>query len=304
MLTMRLAAFAAAVVGMFCLLGIRVSDLIDSFTDRPKSIKEQINEAAGKKKSFVRREAEEITEILKMTGRADKIPVIFLACGICAAVGTVIASLLDNIFLIPALGIGCMFIPVWYVRLTASHYKKDIAGELETAMSIITTAYLRNEDIVTAAEENLPYLNSPIKEVFAEFAMQLKHIDSDVTKAIRSLSEKVSNEVFHEWCDALIACQTDRSLKSALTPIVSKLSDIRVANSELELMIAEPRKEFIIMALLLIANIPIMYFLNKDWYSILMYSTVGKLVLAIDAAAIFISAAFVIRLTKPIEIRR
>ena len=99
-------------------------------------------------------------------------------------------------------------------------------------------------------------------------------------------------------------CQQDRSLKTTLTPIVTKLSDIRVVNSELELMLAEPRKEFIIMALLVIANIPIMYFLNKDWYDVLMHTAVGKIILSVDIAAIFISTAFVVKLTKPIEFKR
>ena len=56
---------------------------------------------------------------------------------------------------------GFLFIPFWYVRLTANHYKKNVSAELETALSIITTAYLRNEDILTAVEENLHYLNPP-----------------------------------------------------------------------------------------------------------------------------------------------
>ena len=47
---------------------------------------------------------------------------------------------------------------------------------------------------------------------------------------------RIDNTVFQEWCDALIACQHDRSLKTTLTPIVSKLSDMRVVNGELETM--------------------------------------------------------------------
>lgn len=89
-----------------------------------------------------------------------------------------------------------------------------------------------------------------------------------------------------------------------LTPIVSKLSDMRIVNAELEYLVFEPRKEFIIMALLVVGNIPIMYFLNRSWYETLMHTTVGQLVLAVCGAAIFISAAFVVRLTKPIEYRR
>lgn len=305
MLTLRLFAFMAMTLGILKLLDIRLEDLFKSVIDRPKSIRDQVNEATNKKKkNFIKREIEEITNILKMTGREEKIPVIFIACGSFAIAGTVIASLFNNVYMIPPLAVGMMFVPVWYVKLTASHFKKDVSEELETALSIITTAYIRNEDIVTAVEENVSYLNSPIKEVFTDFLVQLKLIDSDVNKAILSLKEKIDNDVFCEWCDALILCQQDRSLKSTLSPIVAKLSDIRVVNSELDLMLAEPRKEFVIMAMLVLANIPIMYFLNKDWYNVLMHTAIGKIVLAVDIAAIFICTAFVIKLTRPIEFRR
>lgn len=305
MLTLRILSFMAMIVGAFKLLDLRFSDLFKDYINKPRSIKSQIDEATSrKKKRFVLRQIEEISEIMRLTGREDKIPVIFIACGVSAIVGAVAASLLGNAFLIPVLGVGMLFLPVWYIRLTASHVKKDISEELETALSIISTAYIRNEDIVTAVEENISYLNPPIKNVFADFLVQLKLIDSDVVKAIENLKSKVDNDVFHEWCDALIQCQSDRSLKSTLTPIVTKLSDIRVVNSELGLLLAEPRKEFIIMAMLVVANIPLMYFLNKDWYAVLMHSAIGKLVLAIDFAAIFVCGAFEVKLTRPIEFRR
>lgn len=305
MLTLRLFAFFAMSIGILKLLDIRLLDLFKSVFSRPKSIREQVNEATNrKKKNLIRREIEEITEIMKMTGREDKIPVIFIACGIFAIAGTIIAALFNNVYMIPPLAIGMMFIPVWYVKLTASNFRKVVSEELETALSIITTAYIRNEDIVTAVEENISYLNPPIKNVFSDFLLQLKLIDADTEKAIFNLKSKIDNDVFHEWCDALVLCQQDRGLKTTLTPIVAKLSDIRVVNSELELMLAEPRKEFIIMALLVVANIPIMYFLNRDWYDMLMHTAVGKIVLSIDISAIFISSAFVVKLTRPIEFRR
>lgn len=305
MLTLRIFAFMALIVGAFRLLDIRFTDLFRDFINKPQSIRTQIDEATNrKKKRFIVRQIEEVSEIMRLTDREDKIPVVFIACAVFAIAGAIIASLFDNVFLIPVLGIGMMCLPVWYVKLTASHFKKDISEELETALSVISSAYIRNEDIVTAVEENVHYLNPPIKNVFTDFLVQLKLIDSDVVKAIEGLKTKIDNDVFHEWCDALIQCQSDRNLKSTLTPIVTKLSDVRTVNTELELMLAEPRKEFIIMALLVVATIPILYFLNKDWYEVLMHTGIGKIVLAVDFAAIFICGAFVVKLTKPIEFRR
>ena len=145
------------------------------------------------------------------------------------------------------------------------------------------------------------------KNVLASKAIHIKtryYHKACLDKKIKKEKEKIDNDVFHEWCDALLLCQQDRGLKTTLSPIVAKLSEIRVVNSELELMLAEPRKEFIIMAILVAANIPIMYFLNKDWYNVLMHTAVGKMVLALDISAIFISSAFVVKLTRPIEFRR
>jgi len=304
-----LIACVGMIAGAFLLLGISplafTDGLFGFLTRKNKSIRSEINEAARRKKmSFFRREITEVQEILKITGRSSRFSLICAASLLCFAGGASLAILMGNVFLVPVLAVGMMFLPFWYVRLTSSHYKKNIAAELETALSIITTAYLRNEDIVTAVEESLPYLNPPVRSVFAGFLAQVKLISPDIDDALHAMKPKIENEVFREWCDAIAACQYDRSLKTTLTPIVSKLSDMRIVNAELEYLVFEPRKEFIIMAMLVVGNVPIMYLLNKDWYHTLMYTVVGQIILAVCAAAIFISTAFVIRLTKPIEYRR
>lgn len=309
MTTILLIACIGMITGAFLILRISPLEFTDGLfgflTRKNKSIRSAVNEAARRKRmSFFRRELTEVQEVLKITGRSSRFSFVCAASLLCFAAGASLAILMGNVFLVPVLAGGMMFIPFWYVRLTSSHYKKNIAVELETALSIITTAYLRNEDIVTAVEESLPYLNPPVRSVFAGFLAQVKLISPDIDEALQAMKPKIENEVFREWCDAIAACQYDRSLKTTLTPIVSKLSDMRIVNSELEYLVFEPRKEFIIMAMLVVGNVPIMYLLNKDWYHTLMYTAVGQIILAVCATAIFISTAFVIRLTKPIEYRR
>ncbi len=214
------------------------------------------------------------------------------------------AILLGNFFLAPVMAVGFMFLPFWYVKLTANHYKRDISAELDTALSVVTTAYLRTEDIVTAVEENINYLNPPVSRVFRDFLMQIKIVSPDVEAAIKAMKGRIDNEVFREWCDAVCDCQHDRSLKTTLTPIVAKLSDMRNVNAELEYLIVEPRKEFLIMVIFVVGNIPLMYLLNKDWYHVLMHTVLGQIILAVTAAVIFVSAGFVVKLTRPIEYRR
>ena len=74
---------------------------------------------------------------------------------------------------------------------------------------------------------------------------------------------RVPNRVFHEWCNILIQCQSDRSMKNTLPTIAQKFSDVRVVQSELESMMQGPRREAITMMFLVIANVPLLYFLER-----------------------------------------
>jgi len=297
------------ITGFFILLSLTPTEFTDGIFSRllsnSKSLKAEIKESTNRKKvGFLKREITEVQEVLRVTGRSKRFPFICLLSLALFAVGAAIAISFGNFFAVPVLAVGFMLLPFWYVRLTQSHFKKDISAELETALSIITTAYLRNEDIVTAVEENIGYLNPPVLSVFKAFTYRIKMIDPDIVSALLSMRIQVDNAVFHEWCDAMIACQSDRSLKSTLTPIVTKLSDMRVVNGELENLVFVPRKEFISMQVLMLCNIPLLYFLNKDWYNTLMHSAPGQIVLAICFVIMFVSMAFVVKLTQPIEYRR
>jgi hypothetical protein len=211
---------------------------------------------------------------------------------------------MNNVLMIPILGVGFALLPFWYVMFTANFYKKQINAELETSLSIITTSYLRSENFILAVEENVAYLNPPVGEVFRMFLAQTNLINGNLQLALENIKYKISNDVYQEWIDAVIACQEDKTLKTTLTPIISKLSDMRIVSSELDMLLYEPLKEFITMALLLVGNIPLIYFLNKSWFETLTTTIVGKGILAASAAVIFVSMAAVIRLTRPIEYKR
>ena len=309
MTAIQLLACAGMIAGTFLILGLRPVEFTDSlfafFLQPKRGIREDIKESSGRKKAgILQREIREVQSVLEMTGRGNRFSIICAASLALFCLGGSIAILLGNFFLAPVMAVGFLFLPFWYVKLTASHYKRDVSAELETALSVITTAYLRTENIVTAVEENITYLNPPVSKVFQEFLMQVRLVNPDVEAAIRAMRGRIDNEVFREWCDALSDCQNDRSLKTTLTPIVAKLSDMRNVNAELEYLLTEPRKEFLIMVIFVIGNIPLMYMLNKDWYDVLLHTPLGQIILSVTAAAIFVSAGFVVRLTRPIEYRR
>ena len=302
-------AFISLAGGALILLGISPNDLEDGilkpFKRTDNSIKSRILGVTQKKKvKGIKLIIKETKEILAATNKSSKFSFLCILSLAMLIVGVFLALALSNLFLIPVLAIGMALLPFWYVLFTAAFYKKQLNAELETTLSVITASYLRTDSIITAVDENITYLNPPVVDVFKSFLNQTRLINSNIRIAVEALKEKIDNHVFQEWCDAVIACQEDKNLKSTLLPIVSKLSDMRVVASELEYLLYEPMKEFITMAVLLVGNIPLLYFLNRDWFNTLMFHPVGKLILAITGIVIFVSLAAVIRLSKPIEYRR
>ena len=150
----------------------------------------------------------------------------------------------------------------------------------------------------------MQHLKPPVKEIFAGFVAENMMISADIKQSIRHLKEKVSNSIFDEWCDTLIACQDDRTLKDTLMPIVSKLTDVRIVNNEIKGMLVAARTEYFMMAAMVVGNIPLLYFLNKDWYAALMDTTLGKIVLAVCGLAIIVTAMLMFRFTKQVEYRK
>ena len=129
-------------------------------------------------------------------------------------------------------------------------------------------------------------------------------ISSNIKHALYNLKEKVDDEIFREWCDTLIQCQDDRTLKDTLLPIVAKLTDVRIVNNELKTMLSSVRAEYWTMVALVVGNVPLLYLLNKDWFHTLLFSTPGKITCGICGVVILVTALFMLKFTKPIEYKR
>lgn len=303
-------AFFMAVAGCFLMIGLSpfmfLDGLAEWFKPRNNSMRNRIRESKKKKEpKGLKLLIEEVQEILRLTGKSGQFTMLCMLSLILFVLGVMIALTMNNGLMVPVLAVGFALLPFYYVKFTASRYKKQINAELETALSMITTSYLRNKNtIIRAIEENLPYLNPPISEVFRNLLMETKLINSNTAEALEGLKKGMDNTVFHEWVDAVIACQEDYNLKNTLPPIVSKLSDMRVVSAELDLLIYEPVKEYITMVVLLLGSIPLLYFLNKEWYRTLMFTGFGKVLLAISGAVVFVSIGAVAKHTRPIEYKR
>ena len=303
-----LICFLLLAVGAVLLLKLtpeRITGDLMRFVSPKQTLRDKVLTRKGKKKSRkITVELRRIKDALEQTGKGNQFAVACAASLLLMIVGCVIAIMIDNPFLVPVFAIAFAMIPFIYAKRTVAYYDNHIKEELETALSIITTSYVRTDDIVSAVKENIQYLKPPVKDIFAGFVAENMMISSDVKQSIRHLKEKVNNSIFAEWCETLIACQDDRTLKDTLMPIVTKLTDVRIVNNEIKGMLSSARIEYYMMAGMVVGNIPLLYFLNKDWFNALMFTTLGKLVLAICGLVIIVTAVLMLRFTKQIEYRK
>ncbi len=296
---------AVGVVFLFGLTPERVARDMMGMICPKRTLRNKVQIQQGKKQTGkLALEAMRIQEAMRTTGKEKQFMAVCAASVVCLLAGTAISVIIGNLFLLPVLAIALAAIPFLYAKRTVSYYTKHIEDEMETALSVITTAYVRNQDIIVSIEENITYLRPPVQGIFQEFLVEAKAIRADVKQAIRVLKGKIDNTVFQEWCDALVQCQEDRTLIDTLQPVVNKLTDLRIVKNEMKTVLMEPRKEYWTMAAFLIGNIPLLRFMNEDWYQILMGTLPGQIVLAVCGGSLFITAALMLQYTRPLQYRQ
>ena len=300
--------FCLSVVGIVLLLGLnpeRIGLDIESILNERQSLKQRARSARGKnRKSKLTLLLEKIRRALKDTGKEKYFGI---ACALSLALmvgGCVLSIAIGNPFLAPIAAVAFAMIPFVYLLRTMDVYETQIRLEMERGLSSITSSYVRTRNLQAAVAENIQRLKPPLKDIFENFLAETSMVTADTKRAIEHLKEKINDSVFHEWCDALITCQEDHNLIDTLPPIVARLSDMRIVNGELRAMSAEHKREYWLMVIMVIANIPLLYVLNKDWYAALMYTTLGKVALALCGAVILVTSFLMMKYTKPITYKK
>ena len=306
---MRILIFALAffTAGIILVLRLTPQDIAAAFkgTGRSPDMKRLVKAARGRrKKRGAAKLAADTRATLQAMGREGTFRGLCIVSAALTAGGFLLAVFFNNFFLAPVLALCAALAPFHYVRFLGGRFNREVTAELETALSIITTGYMRaGNTFINSVEENLPYINQPVRQVFAEFLGKTRMLSSNTAEALGEMKEGIGNVVFHEWVDAVEAALGNQNLKPTLPPIVAKLSDIRVVSAELELMVYPAMQELLTMLLLLFGTVPVLWLINKDWYNILVHTQLGKGLTAVMVGAAFIAVTGAVKHMKPLDYR-
>lgn len=264
---------------------------------RKRAIKRQKNQKDG----FLVGLLKDTQLILSSMGQSNKFIIICVLSIMLSIVGVSLSVVLGNIYLVPAFAVGFLSLPFIFTRTYSYSYQKHLREELELSLSQITISYLRTEDIIKAVEENLVYINSPVREVFEEFLYQVKFINPNIRQGIDDMENKIENNIFQEWCEALKRCNQNRTLKYMLNPIIDKFSTLREVNSSVQEALNSFKLEFFIIVGIVYANYPLIYFMEKSWYQVLSSTQLGLATTGVIALVTVICSIILSFILKPLD---
>lgn len=267
--------------------------------ERAKDYVRRINGKATE--NLAVRSRKEALEIFERIGQRERYQRTLRLSIVAAIGGATVGGLLHNLMLSVVLAVGFYFIPLWATRFQLYRYDQYLNEELETALSLITTSYTRSNDILAAVSENLGNINEPVKGVFTAFVNNLRYVDANAPAQIERMKAALDNPIWWQWCDALILCQADHTMRDALRPIVAKFSDQKAQQEENATKMMLPLRRAGGMVALTFGVILLLYFGNKEWYHYLVSTVFGQVSLVLTAVAILVTVNAAIKLSKPIQ---
>ena len=183
-------------------------------------------------------------------------------------------------------------------------YINEVKNELESALSNITTSYMKyNTTFLKAVKENIDQIKYPLKSSFERYIITTEHINSNTRENLLQLKNAVNDAVYREWIDGIMASEEDYNLKATLTNITNKFTDMRILNNELSTKMITPLRDYLMMVALTIGSIPIYAVFSTQAVIDYLNMTIGKIQLTVVLIIIIILSSKVAKELKPTEYR-
>lgn len=272
------------------------------YNTRKRTLSETVDYYRGKKGFYLVREVNSAKGILGETGRAKEYGRTIIACVVCSAAGALIGLALRNFVAIVILAFAFFLIPIWRLRLYQNKYRRYLAGQLESGLSVITASYIRCNNIIQAVEENQDYLSPLIQPYFRDFLTETS-VNPSVKNCIRDLRDRIYDGIFKEWCDMLIRTLDNAEMKESLLPILKKYSEVRSVQEDIDTELSSALTEYVVMMGFAVFVYVLVYLLNKEWFD-MYYTFAGQIVVAFSLIVLVFALAKLITVRRPIQFKR
>lgn len=278
-----------------------VEDLMEFLHPSKKLRQKSIDVQKNRQESKLYTKLVSLRSAMEASHKGNYFPLLFTIAAILCALSLALSAALDNVFLLPTFLFLSIKLPFSYVNRAIEEHERNMNNEMETALSVVTNSYIRTNNIIMAVTENLDYIKPPLRILFEQFLSDYELLGMNIKQALFKLRNKTGNLVFNEWCTTLIQCQDDSTLKDNLQPIVGKLTDMRIVNEQMKSMLISVKIEYWTMASFTLCAVPLLKFMNPEWYEIMLSTTPGKFVIGMCLFVVAITHQYMKKWTKPLQ---
>lgn len=291
------------IVAMFLLFKVDTKYVVNQiYAPIEKRNKRKIREAelSGKKLTGSLKRHVASSEMIAYTGKGS-MATYQVATIVFAIIGALIGFAASNFFLALALGVSMAFIPFSVLSVRTNRHSKKVFDALESALHTVTNRYVQNGDFIRAVKESIDIIPAPIDKAFKRVIFEVDNINPSISEAVTNLRTTYNNPLWRDWCDTVIQCQVDSQLRSSLTGIVDRISEVKRAQYEMDTIVANVYREYFSMVLLVVGGLLFVMVVMPEWSAVLFTTLIGKIALALIAVVILITLIFIVRFNKPIE---
>lgn len=304
MMQLKVLGAILMILGLFLILRVDLVEFISLLTkpwQKRRAKKDRIDRIVGKSPSKLRQMFSNSKEMLDSANMGGDLRRYQLGAVLLAVVGVLIGTAMDNIMAAIVLALGLAVVPVIYIQLKTGVYIRNLNESIETALSVVTSAYVQSGDLVDAVKTSLKAIPSPMDDIFRKFLVDVEMIDSNVVQALYNMSNRVNNRHFKEWCAAARHSQSDREIRYTMPSMVERLSEYRQVQMETDTAMRRMYTDYGLMVVIILSTIPVMAMIMPEWFDALMNTVAGKITLSIVLLAIFLCTIGVVQSNKPID---
>lgn len=292
------------IVGLFLIFRVDPVEFISLLTKpwhKRRNTKERVDRIVGKTPSRLRQMLNNSKEMLESANMGSDIRRYQLGAVLLGVAGILIGTAMDNLMAAIVLALGMAVIPFIYIQLKTGIYLRDLNESIETALSVVTSAYVQSGDLIDAVKSSLKAIPAPMDDVFRKFLVEVEMIDSNVVAALYNMSSRVNNRHFKEWCAAARHSQSDREIRYTMPGIVEHLSEYRQVQMETDTAMRRMYTDYGLMVVVILGAIPLMAMIMPGWFDALIHTVAGKIALSIVLLAIFLCTIGVVLTNRPID---
>lgn len=213
--------------------------------------------------------------------------------------GFSIGMYFNNILVSIVLSVGLPFFQYQMLLKHKNDLKRSHNEKLEIYMSIVTNAYIQTGDIEAAILNNYSRMDSKeaAAKPFGAFIGQSAG-NADISQCIADMKKDIDNIHFKQWCDKLILCRENASLRYVLPYVINRMRRKRTLDNETITGCHKHYKEFILISILSLIMTLLMPMLQPTWKYIVTNTLLGKIITAAVLVVIFLAIAYVVKINS------